>query len=164
MVETEILRRAIGCISARGFEQRVRSDDIGLDKCAGPVDGTVHMGFGGEVHHRIRFVFDHQARHRCEIANILLREAIAWIVRDHGDIVRIGRIGQLVDIQHVVARCNRPANHCGADKAGAAGNHKSHERLPDALARACLHTSPQSSKNCAASYGVLGCLARRRLL
>ena len=35
---------------SRRFKQRVGASDIGLNKRAGPIDGSIHMALCGEVH------------------------------------------------------------------------------------------------------------------
>ncbi|MOA16655.1 hypothetical protein D3C78_1368780 [compost metagenome] len=39
-------------VTAHALEQGVGTDDIGLDEVCRPVDGAIHMRFGGQVHHR----------------------------------------------------------------------------------------------------------------
>jgi len=51
-------------IAAGGFQHIVGAVHIGLDKRAGAVDGAVHMAFGGQMHHGVRFVMDEYAIER----------------------------------------------------------------------------------------------------
>ena len=48
------LRAAVG---TGGFQQGERADDVGLDEFARAVYASVHMAFGGKVHHGIGPVF-----------------------------------------------------------------------------------------------------------
>ena len=52
MVEADLFARQPICDQpglARGFQQGVSTDDIGLDKQARVVDRAVDVGFGGEM-------------------------------------------------------------------------------------------------------------------
>ncbi|MNR29659.1 hypothetical protein D3C85_1470590 [compost metagenome] len=70
---------ATGC-----FQQGVGADDIGLDKVARAIDGAVHMGLCGQVHHRIRTEFGEHHIQPGAVTDIHLIEAVARRVGHRG--------------------------------------------------------------------------------
>ena len=104
---------------ARGFEHVESAGHIGLDKITGPVNRAVHMALGGQMHHRIRRVQRKDLIQCGAVADVGLLKRIARALGDTGDIVQTGRIGQRVQIDHLMARRNRLAHHRRADKARA---------------------------------------------
>ena len=109
----------------RRLEQHEGADNIGLDEGGGPIDRTVDMAFGRQMHHDIRAeLLDERAHGRC-VANINLLEPVASIFRHAGEIIEITRVGELVENADLVAGVlNEVTHNCGADETGPAGNGK----------------------------------------
>ena len=63
-------------IVPRNFEQRKRSDDIGLNKIRGAIYRTINMTFSRQMHHRIRLKVRKHRRNRILVANIDFRKTI----------------------------------------------------------------------------------------
>ncbi|MCY1389369.1 hypothetical protein D9M71_41640 [compost metagenome] len=105
MVETE---GRLAClvqaqpVGAGAFQQAVGTDDIGLDEGRRAVDGTVHMGFGGQVHHRIGLESGQRLANGLAIGDIRLEKLVARIVGNGGQRLEVAGIGQLVEVQHLV--------------------------------------------------------------
>ena len=111
MVKAKSVRRiAVLHEASRRLEQCIGADDIGFDKSAGAVNGSVNMGFSGQMHNGVRGKVRHQGCHGRLIANVLLGELISLVISDVRDIFQIGRIGELVHIQDMMAVGNRFAN------------------------------------------------------
>ena len=110
-------------MGAGGVEQPESADDIGFDESGRPIDRTVDMALGGEMHDDVDGVIAQQGQHRRVVADVGLHEAIVWIVLDLPQRGEVAGIGQLVDIDDVVAGVGTqmPA-HRRADEPGAAGN------------------------------------------
>src|SRR5262245_38365583 len=72
--------------------------DVGLDECDRTVDRTVDVALGGQIHHQIGPVGLEQATKPWSVANVRVLEPVAGMVRGIRDRVRIGGVGQLVDI------------------------------------------------------------------
>jgi hypothetical protein len=86
------------------------------------------VAFSRQVHHRIRSTFFKQPVNGTPIADVDLLEPIARIVGDCRQRVRIGRVGQLVDVDHLHIRLRQQmADHSRADEPGSAGD----EQGPD---------------------------------
>jgi hypothetical protein len=64
-------------IRAGCLQQRVRPDDVGLNECAGPVNRTVDVGFGRQVHHCVRRMARENGFERAGIANIGLLKRVS---------------------------------------------------------------------------------------
>ena len=94
-------------IFARGFQQDAGADDIGLDEGGGAVDGAVDMALGRQMHDRIGAVPLEDAAERAGVADIGLLEGIARIAGDRRQGLRIGGVGQLVEIDDRRVRSRR---------------------------------------------------------
>ena len=57
-------------IFPRRFQQDLRAHNIGLDEFGRPINRTIHMGFGGQMHHARRLEAGEGITHRCRITNI----------------------------------------------------------------------------------------------
>ncbi|MCY1460805.1 hypothetical protein D9M71_783930 [compost metagenome] len=64
-------------ITAGRFEQAVSADNIGLDKVRRPVDRTIHMGLGRQVHHRRGLELGKHRIQRSPVTDIHMIEVIA---------------------------------------------------------------------------------------
>ena len=100
VMETEFFFRIIAErveVLPCGFEQRIGSDDIGLDEFSGPVDGTVHMGFRGEMHDDIRLKIREDPVHCRLVADVRFLETAAGIAGNAFKGFQISGICQFVD-------------------------------------------------------------------
>ena len=106
--------------------------DIGADEIGRPVQGSVHMRLGGEVHDGARAVIGQQLRKQGLVADIAVHELVIGPAIQTGQVVRISRIGQGIEGEHrlglpgLAGLCTQPVeNEICADEAGAAC-HKNH--------------------------------------
>ncbi len=113
---------------ARGFQQAVRADNVGLDELGRTIDGAVDVGFSRQVHDRLR---REALEHRADtglIADIRLHELIARVGGNRLQRFKVARVGQFVEVQHfVVGVVYQVADQCRADETCAPGNEYSHE-------------------------------------
>ena len=118
-------------VAAGGFQQAVGADDIGLDKIRRAVNRTVDVGFGGQMHDRLRL----EAREHCAdgglVDDIGLYELIAAIGRDTGQRFQIAGVGEFVQVEHfVLGVLNQMTYQSRTDKTGATGNENAHDWGP----------------------------------
>ena len=127
MVEAEAFRPALPHpIGARGFQHVVGAGDVGLDEIARPVDRTVDMAFGGQVHHRIGLMLGKNPVQRGAVTDIDMLEGVKRAARNRGHVVETGGIGQRIDIDdRMPARHSQP-HHRRADKARTARDQQLH--------------------------------------
>ena len=117
-------------VGAGGFQQAVGADDIGLDKRRRAVDGTVDMGFGGQVHDGVRLKLRQRGANRRLIDYIGLQELVARVIRDAGQGLQVTGVGQLVEVEHLVLGVvEQMADQCRANKARATGDQNTHENI-----------------------------------
>ena len=110
-------------VPAGGLEQRVRANHVGLDELGRAVDRAVHVGLGGEVHHRSRAECGEDLVQGRSVADIDLVKAVARRVGDRGKRFEIAGLGELVEVRDVVRRAlYQVPNHGRADEASPAGN------------------------------------------
>src|SRR4029450_2759106 len=109
----------------RCVEQPERADDIGLDERRWPVDRTVHMALGGEVHDRLDPLARKQLRDSLLIANVGLDETIVGLPLDFAQAVEVAGVGQLVDIDDMKTASHEAPDHRTADEARPAGDQNS---------------------------------------
>ena len=102
--------------------------DIGADEIVRPVDRPVDMRFGCEVENDIGLEVRDRPSHRVAVADIGLQEAVARIIADTAEAVEIGRIGQLVDVEHVVTTSDCVPNKRGSDESGSTSDQQLHTR------------------------------------
>ncbi len=127
MVKTEglglALRRPIG---PRRLEHIIGAGDIGFDKGPRPVDRATHMAFGGQMHHRIGLMRRKCRIQRRTVADIGMDKGIVRALRRLGHIVQTGRIGQRIEVDHLMPARNRQTHHGRSDKTGPAGDEQLH--------------------------------------
>ena len=117
VVETEAVRLAsVLPIGAGGLEQGIGAGDVGLDKRAGAVDGSIHVGFSRQMHHRIGLMVSKDPVKRCAVANIGLFKRIERAVGHAGDVLKTGRIGQRIEINHAMPLRHGQPYYGRADK------------------------------------------------
>ena len=127
---------AEGCLLRRGQPAPIRqggvqqdegADQIGLDEGRWPVDGTVHMGFRGQMHDRIRPVTVENRGDGPGVADVGPLEAIARVRFDGGKRPWDSRVCQLIQIDHMDIRFrDQEPDDSGTDKAGAARDKQFH--------------------------------------
>ena len=105
VVETEVC--LLGPLKAapvfqRGIQQAECADHVGLDKGPGPVDRSIDMAFGGEVHDRIDLFFAQQTKHHLAIEDIALDEPVVGRIGDCPQAFRVARIGHLVEVDETL--------------------------------------------------------------
>ena len=131
MVKAEPLGPACGGpMAACGLEQGVGAGDVGLDEAARPVDGPIHMAFGGQMHDRIGAMVSQDAVHRGAVANISLFKGIKRAVRHGGQIIEAGGIGQLVDVHDMMPARHRQPHHGRADEPRPTCHEQLHDTPP----------------------------------
>jgi hypothetical protein len=87
-------------VTTRRFEHRVGADDVGFDEGLRAIDRAVHVGLGGQVHHRIRLQPCEQFVQRRLVADVHLTEPITRRVGHIGQRLEIAGVGQFVDVDH----------------------------------------------------------------
>jgi len=89
-------------VGAGSFEQAVGTDDIGLDKVRRPVDGTVNVGLGRQVHDRLGLETRNDRADRRLIDDISLHELVAGIGGNALQRFQVTGVGQLVEVEDFV--------------------------------------------------------------
>jgi hypothetical protein len=112
------------------FQQLVRPADVGVDEGGGACDRTVHMAFRREMQHGGGPVFRQHRIHRGTIADVMTLEGVARVARDRVERARIGRIGELVDVDDAGAARDERVAHGRADKARSSGDQNAHYPFP----------------------------------
>ena len=114
-------------IGTRGLQQRVGAGDVRLDERARPVDGTVDMGFCGQMHDRVGLVRLERCRHRVRVADISLYKGVIGAFGSFCHVIETGGIGQFVDVDDAVPALNRQTHHRRPDEPGPAGDDQFHD-------------------------------------
>ncbi len=65
-----------GPIGTRRFQQGVSAGNVGLDKLARTINGTIDMAFGGKVHHGVRLELGKGLLQGLPITDVDLRKSI----------------------------------------------------------------------------------------
>ena len=86
------------------LQQAEGAHDVGLNELTGAMDGAVHMAFGGKVDHRAGLVLGQQAADQVGIADVALKQLVAYITLHHQK--RYGRNFRKVDTFEVKNLCN----------------------------------------------------------
>jgi hypothetical protein len=93
----------------------------------GALDGPVDMAFGGKIDDGTRPVFGNQGGDRPGIGDVALHQAVARIVAQCGQIVRVAGVGQGVQGHHGLVAARQPVEYeVGADETGSAGDQDRH--------------------------------------
>ena len=83
------------------------------------------------MHDRIRLERAERPRHRGGVTHIAAIELIARMVFNRGNRKEISRIGELVEVEHVVSSLRDKApNQRRSDESGSTGDHDSHLSMP----------------------------------
>ena len=112
---------------ARGLEQHVGTDEVGVDERPGVVERVVVVRLGGEVHDDVRVI--DQGEHQVPIADVSVLESNPIDAR--GEVHLVTGVGQRIEDGDLVLRtvCQRVVNEVGADESGASGDEHSHASL-----------------------------------
>ena len=79
------------------------------------------MALGGEVDHRVDFVFTQQASDQFGVGDVALDEDVARIAGQTGECVEVAGIGQPIEVDHPhVGLFEDMMDEVAADEAGAA--------------------------------------------
>ena len=88
------------------------------------------MALGREVHHRVRLVRREDPVERRPVADVGLLEGVAVARRDAVEVGEVRRVGQRVEVDHLVPVGDRLPHHRRADEARAARHQKPHASTP----------------------------------
>jgi hypothetical protein len=91
-------------------------------KSSGTLDGAVVVALGGQMHHRVGLVFRENRFQLGPVADVDVLEGVARLIRHGRHVLEVGRVGQRVQVHHLVAIGDGAAHHGGADEPGAAGD------------------------------------------
>ena len=94
------------------------------------------MGFGSQVHDRMRLEALQYGAHRWVVDDVGLDEFVTTVVGDAGQGLQIAGIGQFVEVKYlVVSVANQMANQCGANETGTTGDENTHAGWPFSVRR-----------------------------
>ncbi len=115
-------------VSARRFQQRIGTNNIGFDEIGRPRDGAIDMALGRQVHHGIRLM---QSKHPVQlttVADIYLLANITLTGSSFGQGLQIPRIGEFVEVDHDILRVSSNVKHNRRpDKASATSDKDFHK-------------------------------------
>src|SRR5216683_5055284 len=111
----------------RNFEQRRRTDDVGPDESKGRIDRTIDMAFSGKMVHRSRTVLIEDSRDCSAVADIRTDEEMIGTADYRCEVVKIARIGELVDCDDTLAVADESADEGRPYEAGTASHERRHE-------------------------------------
>ncbi len=126
-------------VGARRFQQAEGAVDISLDECARAMDRTVHMAFRRKVHDGARLMLLEQRQHLGLIADIATHKLMAAVLLQRRQIIKVARIGELIEIEHRLVRLGQPIQYkIRTDEPGTAC-HKNHlvSRAVSQISRNC---------------------------
>lgn len=107
----------------RLLQQREGADNIGPDEFAGAVDRAIDVALRRKVDHGVGLVLVEQSAQQRGFADAGLLKGIVRIADRAGKRIEVGRIGQLVDIDHArIGTAQEMAHHRRADETRAAGH------------------------------------------
>src|SRR5271155_4840443 len=84
------------------------------------------MAFCRQVHDRVRSVPVENLVNSEVVTDIGLLESVVWALGDASDVLEVGRVGELVQVHHLVAIRNGAADHGRSDETGSAGDQDLH--------------------------------------
>ena len=127
-----LLRRQRIPPAARGFQQRIGTDNIGLNERRRAINGTIDMAFRREVHHRIGLMLAEDAIQLGSVTDIHLFKGKTRILRHRRQRHQIAGVGQLIHNNDAIGGVLDDFTHYrGANKARAAGDqNRSHRHTP----------------------------------
>ncbi len=84
---------------AQRLKKRLHSFYVGPDKIARiPMDGTVYVRLGGEVHDSVRL--RHELEHQSVVGDIAFHESVPIVRRDISYVFRVCGIGEGIEVRH----------------------------------------------------------------
>ncbi|MNI01511.1 hypothetical protein D3C73_543600 [compost metagenome] len=114
-------------ILAGAFEHGERADDVGVDKVLGAGDRAVDMAFGGEMHDSVGPEAGYRLFDRGPVTNIRLQEPVTGTVADGLHRGFGARIGQLVDVEDLIALVkDEMPDDCRSDETCSTCHHYAH--------------------------------------
>ena len=87
---------------ASRLQQRISADEIGFDKSARPVNGTVNMAFGSKMYDHIGTHAHHHLRNTTSITNIHPAEPETRVFNNIRKRGQGAGIGQFINDMHMV--------------------------------------------------------------
>ena len=116
------------------FKQGECTKDVGFNEGIGLCDGSVNMGFGGEMADRIDVIGVEHIAHGLPVADIGFDKDVAIrICIDAGQILRVSGIGQAIHVDHPAAETGlrkQVADKIGSDESTSAGDQYVFHNLP----------------------------------
>ena len=114
LVGADVVKAHVGpfCPPRRAASSRLAVPrDVGLDEVQGPVDRSVDVALGGEVHHRVDVVFGEDRLHRCSIANVGALEDVTGAESglDVAQASEVAGVGQGVEVDETDTGVGLPA-------------------------------------------------------
>jgi hypothetical protein len=108
--------------AAAGFEEVEGADDVGLNEIAGAGDGTVNMGFGGEVQDMGDAVLLDQLEHGGLVAEVGFFEGVFGVMRDALEVFEVAGVREAIQVDQApdFRAVNDVVDEVGADETGAA--------------------------------------------
>ncbi|MNV64884.1 hypothetical protein D3C71_1575460 [compost metagenome] len=114
MQEAKRLLR-IGCqalpVSAHGFQQAERTNDVGLNEVFRTVNGAINVRLGGEVQDCARLMLFQQAGHQGAVTDITTHKYVPLVTGQAAEVIQVACIGQLVQIDHSLIRLSQPVQY-----------------------------------------------------
>ena len=115
-------------IFPRGFQQYLSADNIGTDEFRRAINGTIHMGFGSQMHDARRLEAGKGIAHRGRVANIQRQMLMARRFQPITQGFRARGVGEFIDIHHGgVGGGQQMPHHRRPNKAHAACQKNDHE-------------------------------------
>ena len=107
----------------RRLQQHAGAQDVGLEEDLRCIDRTVDVAFGRQIEHRLGAETGEGGRHLGAICDVSDEETVARQIGNLGEIVPVAGIGQLVDVQDVIAFvADQRAHQSRSNEAGSAGD------------------------------------------
>ena len=115
------------------LKQHIGSENVGLNKLAGAVDGAVDMGLRGQMHDPIGLEISKGRPHGGCVADVGLKELVVRIALEIRQRAGITRVGELVDVEDLMTLGDEEVDEIGADKAGSSSDEDFHAWVNKAL-------------------------------
>src|SRR5579863_9790637 len=104
--------------TTRHLQQTVGAQNIGAQKRGSILNAAVHVGLRRKVDDCVKLPAE-KIGNGSPVGDVAPNEGVPSVVRDVGQILRVARVGQLVESDdfHVAARVQQETNEISADKA-----------------------------------------------
>lgn len=117
-------------VGASGFKQRKGAVDVGAQEFARAMNRPVDMGLGSEMNDGARLMLYELAVDQGAITDIARHEAVPGIALQAGKVLKIARVGKLVQVDDRLVTLFEPVQHkITANKASVTGNKDTHRDL-----------------------------------